>query len=252
MAGRAGEEIVAFLKLGVTAFGGPIAHLGYFRDAFVVRRRWLAEAEFAELVSLCQFLPGPASSQAGFGIGFIRAGWPGALAAWTAFTMPSALLMTAFALGVGVLQHAWAAGLLHGLKLVAVAVVAQAVFGMARTLTPDVRRAAIAVLAAGIVVFAAAFAGQIAAIAAGTLLGIVLCREQTVAAPSPPSLAVSRRTGLVAMAVFVAALAGGPLLSVFTGDPAVAHFNAVYRSGALVFGGGHVVLPLLHQAVVAP
>ncbi|MBL6853995.1 MAG: chromate efflux transporter [Alphaproteobacteria bacterium] len=252
MSGSAREVFAAFLKLGLTSFGGPIAHLGYFREAFVVRRRWLDESAFAELVSLCQFLPGPSSSQVGFAIGWLRAGPFGALAAWTAFTLPSALLMTAIALSATALHGGVTGGLVHGLKLVAVAVVAQAVFGMARTLTPDARRAGIALLAAGIVVFAGAFAGQIAAIAIGVALGLLLCREQS-AAPSPAAvLNISRRAGLVAGVVFVAVLAGGPLLAVAAGDPALAHFNAFYRSGALVFGGGHVVLPLLQQAVVAP
>ena len=250
--GSAGEVFAAFLKLGLTSFGGPIAHIGYFRDAFVVRRRWVDETAFAELVSLCQFLPGPSSSQVGFAIGWLRAGPLGALAAWTGFTLPSAMLMTAVALGAAALQAAWLGGLVHGLKLVAVAVVAQAVFGMARTLTPDARRAAIAVLAIGIVTFTSAFAGQIAAIGMGALLGILLCRQQDAALPTPLGLGISRRAGAVAIALFVAVLVGGPLLAAATGDPAVMHFNAFYRSGALVFGGGHVVLPLLQQAVVTP
>ena len=242
----------AFLKLGLTSFGGPIAHLGYFREAFVVRRRWLTETEFVELVSLCQFLPGPASSQVGFAIGLIRGGSLGALAAWAGFTLPSALLMTAFALSAAAFRGAWATGLIHGLKLVAVAVVAQAVLGMARTLTPDARRAAIALLAVGIVTFASAFIGQISAITVGALLGLGFCREQSAPPPLPLSLHVTRRAGIVAMVLFAGILAGGPLLAAATGNPAVTHFNAFYRSGALVFGGGHVVLPLLQQAVVAP
>jgi len=250
--GSAGEVFAAFLKLGLTSFGGPIAHIGYFRDAFVVRRRWLDETAFAELVSLCSFLPGPSSSQVGFAIGWTRAGPLGALAAWTAFTLPSAALMTIFAFSAMVLRGAWAGGLVHGLKLVAVAVVAQAVFGMARTLTPDARRAVIALLAAGIAAFASAFAGQIVAIAAGAVFGVLLCREQTDAPAGAPTLHIPRRLGLIAGTLFVAVLAGAPLLTIATGDPALAHFDAFYRSGALVFGGGHVVLPLLQQAVVAP
>lgn len=252
MSRSAGEVFTAFLKLGLTSFGGPIAHLGYFREAFVMRRRWLDETAFAELVSLCQFLPGPSSSQVGFAIGWLRAGPLGALAAWTAFTLPSAMLMTAIALSATTLHGGWTSGLVHGLKLVAVAVVAQAVFGMARTLTPDARRAAIALLAVGIVTFASAFAGQIAAIAAGAALGMVLCREQTAVPSAAPVLSISRRVGLIAGTLFTVVLVGVPLLASATRDPALAHFNAFYRSGALVFGGGHVVLPLLQQAVVAP
>lgn len=250
--GSAGEVFGAFLKLGLTSFGGPIAHIGYFRDAFVVRRRWLDETAFGEIVSLCQFLPGPTSSQVGFALGLMRAGPLGALAAWTAFTLPSAVMMTMLALGAASLRGAWIGGLVHGLKLVAVAVVAQAVLSMARTLTPDVRRAAIALVAAGIVIFASAFIGQIAAILTGAVLGMVLCRVQAEGAPIPAALPVSRTAGLTAMAVFVVLLAGGWLLATTTHDPAVAHFDAFYRSGALVFGGGHVVLPLLQQAVVTP
>jgi chromate transporter len=147
--GRWPEVFAVFLRLGLSSFGGPIAHLGYFREAFVVRRRWLSEAAYAELVALCQFLPGPASSQVGFTIGLMRAGPLGALAAWIGFTLPSALLLTAFALGAETMRGALAQGLLHGLKLVAVAIVAQAVFGMAKTLAPDARRAGIALAAIG-------------------------------------------------------------------------------------------------------
>jgi chromate transporter len=250
VSGKAGEVFIAFLKLGLTAFGGPIAHLGYFREVFVVRRRWLDEGEFAELVSVCQFLPGPTSSQVGFAIGLKRGGTFGALAAWTAFTLPSTVLMTALAFSTTAVHGA--AGLVHGLKLVAVAVVAQAVFGMARALTPDARRVVIALLAAGIVTFANAFVGQIAAIAAGAMLGMALCRMKAVAAPAPLALHIPRRVGLIATVLFAVLLAGGPLLAAATGSPGVMHFNAFYRSGALVFGGGHVVLPLLQQAVVAP
>lgn len=249
--GNAGEVFTAFLKLGMTAFGGPIAHLGYFREAFVARRGWVDESAYAELVSLCQLLPGPTSSQVGFAIGWIHAGALGALAAWIGFTLPSALLMIAFAFGAAALSGDFGGGLIHGLKLVAVAVVAQAVLGMARTLTPDFRRIAIAVLAAAIVSVSSVFAGQIIAILIGAAVGAWLCRERPTIAPAT-HLRISQRLGFAAALLFVVLLVGGPLLSAATSDPALAHFSAFYSSGALVFGGGHVVLPLLQQAVVSP
>ena len=242
----------AFLKLGLTSFGGPIAHIGYFREAFVVRRRWLSEAAFADLVALCQFLPGPASSQVGFGLGLMRAGPLGALAAWIGFTLPSAVLMTAFAFGAAALSGPLGRGLIHGLKLVAVAVVAQAVAGMARTLTPDARRAGIAVAAAVLVGLAPASVGQIAAIALGAAAGLALCRGQAAPASAGPGFGLPRRAGLVALAAYLGILIAGPVLAATTGSPGLARFDAFYRSGALVFGGGHVVLPLLKQAVVDP
>ena len=244
--------LAVFLRLGLTSFGGPIAHLGYFRQAFVVRRQWLSEAAFADLVALCQFLPGPASSQVGFAIGLIRAGPLGALAAWIGFTLPSALLMTTFALGAASLKGTLATGLAHGLKLVAVAVVAQALTGMARSLAPDARRAAIAVGAIALVTLAAPAYAQILAIALGALAGLWLCREAGEAALHPAPLRISRTAGFGALALFIVLLVGAPLLAGTTGQRPLAEFAAVYRSGALVFGGGHVVLPLLKDAVVAP
>jgi chromate transporter len=246
------EVLAVFLRLGCSAFGGPIAHLGYFRDAFVVRRRWLDEAAYADLVALCQFLPGPASSQVGFGIGLLRAGPLGALAAWTGFTLPSAILMTAFAYGAAAMTGRIAQGAIHGLKLVAVAVVAQAVFGMARTLTPDARRAGIAVAAVAVVTFASAMVGQLAAIGLGALAGLIFCRSSSTGAPTGHVFRISKAVGLAALAAYLLLLVGGPVLAVATGNQALVRFDAFYRSGALVFGGGHVVLPLLKQAVVDP
>nr|WP_289145643.1 chromate transporter [uncultured Sphingobium sp.] len=176
-ASRVGEVFLAFLKLGLTSFGGPIAHLGYFRDELVLRRKWVSEEAYAELVALCQFLPGPASSQTGFVLGLLRAGPLGALAAWTAFTLPSALLMLAVASGASSLQGAVAAGAIHGLKLVAIVIVAQAVWGMARSLTPNLRRAVIAIAAALVLVLSGGAIGQVAAIIIGGLAGLVLCRD---------------------------------------------------------------------------
>ncbi len=249
--------LVVFLKLGLTSFGGPIAHLGYFRDEFVARRRWLDEQAYADLVALCQFLPGPASSQVGFAIGLTRGGFAGALAAWIGFTLPSALLMLAFAYGVDAFSGPLAQGILHGLKIVAVAVVAQAVWGMARTLAPDRIRGSIATAAVVAVTLAGGAFGQIAAIALGALAGVCLAgreieipsgvtAEWTVAAPFP--LKVAGLLLAIALALLVA-LPG--LAAVGIGGQPLALFDAFYRAGALVFGGGHVVLPLLQESVVA-
>jgi chromate transporter len=248
------EVLFAFGKLGVTCFGGPIAHIGYFRDEFVVRRRWLDEHAYADLVALCQFLPGPASSQVGFSIGLMRGGYLGGVAAWTAFTLPSAILLILFAYGANALQGPIGNGLLHGLKLVAVAIVAQAVWGMARTLAPDRERASIAVVAALIILFSSASVAQMGAIALGGVAGLWFCRA---AAPASSrerhmSIPVSRPVGLFCLAAFFLLLFGLPVLWTLSHSQGVALFDAFYRSGALVFGGGHVVLPLLREATVTP
>jgi chromate transporter len=247
------EVLLVFLKLGLTSFGGPIAHIGYFREEFVVRRRWLDEQAYANLVALCQFLPGPASSQTGYSIGLMRAGYRGGLAAWTGFTLPSAIALVLFAYGADALSGPAGIGLLHGLKLVAVAIVAQAVWGMARALTPDRQRASIAVVAALVILFSAASAAQIAAILMGGLAGLWLCR----AAPPVSSVGhftvpVSRTVALLTLTTFFLLLFGLPVLRGFGLLPGVSLFDAFYRSGALVFGGGHVVLPLLREAFVTP
>jgi chromate transporter len=246
------EVLRIFLRLGLTCFGGPIAHIGYFRDEFVVRRKWIDEHAYADLVGLCQFLPGPASSQVGFSIGLMRAGYLGALAAWTGFTLPSAAALILFALGAGALNGPVGSGLLHGLKLTAVAIVAQAVWGMARNLCPDRERASIAVVAALIILPSTSSIGQIAAIALGGLAGLWLCRSDAQTPSGHVEMPVSRTAGLVALAAFFLLLAGLPVLRGLTGSTGVALFDAFYRSGALVFGGGHVVLPLLREAFVAP
>jgi chromate transporter len=250
--GSALEVFLAFLTLGVTCFGGPIAHIGYFRDAFVTRRRWLDEAAYADLVALCQFLPGPASSQVGFAIGLMRAGLPGGLAAWTGFTLPSAIALVLFAYGADMLSGAAGNGLIHGLKLVAVAIVAQAVWGMARTLCPDRERATIAAVAALIVLFDTSPAAQVAAIVLGGVAGFWLCRATPPAASGHVAVPMSRAAGLVALSAFFLLLVGLPLLHTLTSSPGAALLEAFYRSGALVFGGGHVVLPLLREAFVTP
>jgi chromate transporter len=247
------EVLFVFLKLGLSCFGGPITHIGYFRDEFVVRKRWIDEQAYADLVALCQFLPGPASSQVGFSIGLMRAGYCGALAAWTGFTLPSAIALILFAYGAGALGGPSGAGLLHGLKLVAVAIVAQAVWGMARTLCPDRERASIAVVAALIILFSTSSAAQIAAILVGGIAGLWLCRGAPPAAAADHiAMPVSRAVGLVALAAFFLLLAGLPILRSLLASSDVALFEAFYRSGALVFGGGHVVLPLLREAFVTP
>ncbi|MEA2922000.1 MAG: chromate transporter [Bradyrhizobium sp.] len=250
--GRVGEVFTTFLKLGLTSFGGPIAHLGYFRDELVVRRKWLDEAGYADLVALCQFLPGPASSQVGFSLGILRGnGLLGGLAAWSAFTMPSALILIAFAMGAAAFTGPVAEGFLHGLKLIAVAVVAQAIWGMSRTLTPDRARAAIALAAIAVVVFFSGSFGQIAAIALGACAGLWLCRGEVAPVSGHLNFPVTRRAGAIGL-VFFAALLLIPLGVTAAGSGAIALFGAFYRSGALVFGGGHVVMPLLQAQVVAP
>lgn len=251
--GSVAEVFLAFLKLGLTSFGGPVAHLGYFRDELILRRRWLDERGYADLVALCQFLPGPASSQVGFSLGVLRGGGLlGGLAAWTAFTLPSALLLLVFAYGASALTGPVAEGAIHGLKLVAVAVVAQAVWGMARALVPDRPRAGIAVAALFLTVFVAGSFGQLSAIVLGALAGLVLCRAAPQAQSGHLTFPVSKRAGAVALALFAVLLVGPQLLAAGLQSQALALFDAFFRSGALVFGGGHVVLPLLQAEVVTP
>ncbi|MBE7375577.1 chromate efflux transporter [Pseudomonas lopnurensis] len=240
---------LVFLRLGLTAFGGPVAHLGYFRDEFVQRRRWLDERSYADLVALCQFLPGPASSQVGLAVGLVRAGYRGALAAWAGFTLPSALLLTLFALGI-----AWAEalpdGVLQGLKIVAVAVVAQAVWGMARTLCPDAPRIAMALGAASTALLLPFIWGQVGVIVLAGLIGLLLLRPELKGEHAALPIAIGRRSALISLGLFAALLLTLPLLARHTGNQALAMADAFYRVGSLVFGGGHVVLPLLQAEVV--
>src|SRR5258708_6033290 len=251
------EVLRVFLKLGLSSFGGPVAHIGYFREEFVVRRRWLDDAAFSDLVALCQFLPGPASSQVGFSIGLIRAGYLGGLAAWTGFTLPSAIALLLFAYGATTLGGPAGLRVLHGLKLVAVAIVAQAIGGMARTLCPDRQRASIAGIATLIVLFSSSSFGQIAAILFGGIAGLWLCRSPSVASTGAVVVAVSRvvpvsrNTGLASLAIFILLLVVLPLLRAL-GSPQAALLDAFYRSGALGFGGGPAAPPLLRSAFVAP
>jgi chromate transporter len=246
------EVLLAFLRLGLMSFGGPIAHIGYFREEFVARRRWIDDATFTDLVALCQFLPGPASSQLGFSIGLTRAGYIGGLAAWTGFTLPSAIALVLFAFGAHLLAGAIGGGLLHGLKLVAVAIVAQAVFGMARTLCPDLRRATIAVLAMVMILHGSSTIAQLSVLVMGAAGGVLICRAPEDVSEGSMRVGVSRRAGLVSLTIFFVLLGILPLWRSLGAPPWIALLDAFYRSGALVFGGGHVVLPLLRDAFVAP
>ena len=246
------EVLAAFFRLGLTSFGGPVAHLGYFREEFVHRRRWLDDKSYADLVALCQFLPGPASSQVGLAVGLLRGGYAGALAAWIGFTLPSAVAMVLFGYGIGALGNAAGSGWLHGLKVAAVAVVAQAVLGMARTLAPDLARATLAAVAAIIALGAPSSWGQIGAIVLGGIVGALLLRGGEEIAPAALPLHVSRALGALLLAVFFVLLIGLPLLATAIPSQALKELDAFYRAGSLVFGGGHVVLPLLQASVVPP
>ena len=251
--GSSREVLLVFLRLGCTSFGGPIAHLGYFQRELVERRRWCSESTFAELIALAQSLPGPASSQVGFALGILRSDWLGGLAAWIGFTLPSALLMLAFAYGNVLFTGLVGSSLLHGLQLAAVAVVAQAVLAMQRTLAPDGLRIAIAIGAAGVVLFAPPQFSTPAVIVVGAVAGLLIYRSEapeTITAETRTTLQLSKTAGVAAATIFFLVLIFTPLLARF--DPGCAVFSAFYRSGALVFGGGHVVLPLLENAVVAP
>lgn len=242
---RLAEVFGAFLRLGLTSFGGPVAHIGYFRDEFVTRRRWLCDSDYAELVALCQFLPGPSSSQVGFALGLMRAGWIGALAAFVAFTLPSALIMLVVALGAGLTGLS---GVIAALKLVAVAVVAHAVLGMARTLCPDAPRATIAVGAVAALALLAGPWAMVAIILAGGLIGALL-RLDTGAGQGQLQIPVAKPVASGALALFLLGLVALPLLADQSAGFALA--DSMFRAGALVFGGGHVVLPLLQTELVA-
>ncbi len=246
------EVFKAFLVLGLTSFGGPVAHIGYFRDAFVSRRKWLDEAAYADLVALSQFTPGPASSKVGIAIGLARAGLPGAFAAWVGFTLPSALALMLFAYGVDAFGGDLNGGWLQGLKIVAVAVVAQAVWGMAKNLCPDAPRFTVAVFASVIATTWPSSLGQVTAIALGALAGWLLLKGKADNAYVDLDLPFGRTAGAVCLFLFLALLIGLPVAAAFYPSDALAVFDSFYRSGSLVFGGGHVVLPLLQSEVVPP
>jgi chromate transporter len=246
---RVGEVFVEALRLGLTSFGGPIAHLGYFERTYVRKLRWLSPSDYASLVAVCQILPGPVSSKVGFLVGLRRAGWAGGIAAWLGFTLPSAIAMYAFAKLAPALQTPLMDSLLHGLKLAAVAVVAQAVWSMARRLNADVPRACIGLLAAATMLAATGAFAQVAVLIAGALLGAVACTNAEWNISPPPDVA-SPRVARFALALFVALLLILPLAAAGAPHGWAAFADAFYRAGALVFGGGHVVLPLLRDALV--
>lgn len=272
--GSAREVLLAFLRLGCLSFGGPIAHIGYLHTEFVERRKWCDEESFASLVGLAQSMPGPASSQVVFALGLLRAGWKGGVASWVGFTMPSALLMLAFAFGHRLIDGKVGAGVVHGLQLVAVAVVAQAILSMRKSLAPDALRMGVALVAAMIVFFASPASGTVLAIAAGAVLGLLLPRPALEKSVKEFGAAVPKRAGAIAGTIFLLLLAVLPIATLFVSgsvagskagegsgfssfsqrfpQQGLAVFSAFYRTGALVFGGGHVVLPLLEGAVVAP
>jgi len=239
-----------FLRLGLTSFGGPIAHLGYFRDEFVTRRQWLTERSYADLVALCQFLPGPASSQVGIAIGLSRSGYTGALAAWAGFTLPSAVALILFALGIASYGDAIPTGVLHGLKVVAVAVVAQAVWGMARNLCPDIPRITVMAAATCFVLLVPSAWGQVGSIVIAAVIGLLLFKPQQVTAHDPLPISIRRRVGLFWLMLFFVLLTGLPSLTAIFPNQTLLMVETFYRTGSLVFGGGHVVLPLLQAEVV--
>ena len=249
---RVSEIFLAFLKLGLTSFGGPVAHLGYFREEFVVRREWVDDKVYSDLVALCQLLPGPASSQVGIALGISKAGLGGGLAAWLGFTLPSALALIAFGYGVASFGGVSESGAIHGLKVAAVAIVALAVWGMGRTLCPDAKRASLAALSALIALALPSVTGQIAAIVLCGLIGRWTLSAVAAGPGAPHDFGVGRTPAVVAWAAFFGLLIGLPLLSQSIPSHALALFDRCYRSGALVFGGGHVVLPLLRAEVVPP
>ena len=239
-----------FLRLGLTSFGGPVAHLGFFREEFVTRRQWLSDRSYADLVALCQFLPGPASSQVGIALGFSRAGYSGALAAWAGFTLPSAIVLILFAIRISSVGSSFSAGALQGLKIVAVAVVAQAVWGMARSLCTEAKRITIMVLATCAVLLMPSVWSQVSVILAAGLAGLALFKPTPLASHEPLPIQLSKRAGAFWLALFFIVLIALPITSEALPNQALAIVDAFYRTGSLVFGGGHVVLPLLQTEVV--
>lgn len=247
---RTWAVFLIFLRLGLTSFGGPIAHLGYFRDEFVTRRQWLSERSYADLVALCQFLPGPASSQVGIALGLSRSGYSGALAAWAGFTLPSAVALILFALGIASYGDTMPSGMLHGLKVVAVAVVAQAVWGMARNLCPDIPRITIMAATTCFVLLVPSAWGQVGAIIIAAVIGLLLFKPQQGAEHDPLPISMRYRAGLFWLILFFLILIGTPLLTAMFPNQILLMVGTFYRVGSLVFGGGHVVLPLLQAEIV--
>lgn len=246
------EVLRVSTRLGLTSFGGPIAHLGYFHEEYVQRRKWIDEQNYADLVALCQFLPGPASSQVSIAIGIARARLLGGLAAWIGFTLPSALALVVFAFGIGAFASTADAGWLHGLKVVAVAVVAQAVWGMARSLCPDRERATIAIVASIVTLTWPNAVGQLSSIAVAGLVGLFAFRDTSSTSLSHMRFPIGKKLGVAAWIVLFILLVGLPLVRQVVSSHALEVFDSFFRVGSLVFGGGHVVLPLLQTAVVGP
>lgn len=245
------QVFVVFLKLGLTSFGGPIAHLGYFRDEFVSKRNWLSDESYADLVALCQFLPGPASSQVGIAIGLSQAGYKGALGAWLGFTLPSAVALTLFALGLTNYKEFIDDGMLHGLKIVAVAIVAQAIWGMAKSLCPDIKRLTIMAIAACFVLLIPSTFGQIVAIILGGIVGLVLFKPVVINSYSSLDMLISPRAGFLWLLLFAFLFILLPIMASIFPSSTLGMIDLFYRTGSLVFGGGHVVLPLLQTEIVA-
>ncbi|MEC8860797.1 MAG: chromate efflux transporter [Pseudomonadota bacterium] len=245
------EVFRVFLRLGLTSFGGPVAHLGYFREEFVNQRRWMSERSYADLVALCQFLPGPASSQVGLAVGMSRGGYRDAAAAWLGFTMPSAIALILVALGIGVYADGINSGLLGGLKVAAVAVVAQAVWGMARNLCPDTPRITLMAIATCLMLISQTAWSQVAVIIAAGVTGLFLFKADTQSSVDDGlQVSVSRRAGIFWLMLFFVLLLALPVLAGTMSSQTLDMIDAFYRAGALVFGGGHVVLPLLQAEVV--
>ncbi len=241
-----------FLRLGLTAFGGPVAHLGYFRDELVVRRGWLSERNYVDVVALCQFIPGPASSQVGMVLGMIRAGYAGAFAAWAGFTLPAATLLTLFGVGLSTSARMVPPGLLHGLKIVAVAVVAQAVWGMAKNLCVGAPRLALMLISAALALLSPTPFGQISVILMAALIGMIFFQSSEEIFRDPLPISIGRKTGAALLVTFFGLLFGLSVLHDRWPDHMLAVVNVFYRAGSLVFGGGHIVLPLLQTSVVPP
>jgi len=246
------QVFLIFLRLGLTSFGGPVAHIAYFRDEFVAQRKWFSEKTYTEIVALCQFLPGPASSQVGLAIGLSSAGYRGALAAWLGFTLPSAIAITLFAFGINAFSYDSIAGAVYGLKIVAVAIIAQAIWGMARTLCPDLARISLMVIATLLVNFISGSTGQVAAIIACGLLGLALVKLDN--SPSKVELVIksSKRVGCIFLSLFFILLITLPAITYLYPSQTSEVISSFYQAGSLVFGGGHVVLPLLQEEVVTP
>ncbi|MCD7035539.1 chromate efflux transporter [Metabacillus sp. GX 13764] len=243
------EILLVSFKLGLTSFGGPVAHLGYFHEEYVKRRKWIDDKSYADLIGLCQFLPGPASSQAGIGIGILRGGLLGGLAAFAGFTIPSAAAMILFALFLNH-AHLGDAGWLHGLKITAAAVVAHAILGMGKNLAPDLLRKGIALFASVFILFVPSVFSQVIVIILAGITGYILLHTEKTASSDSYHFPVSKRTGVICLAIFILLLAGLPALSHTISNKWLSLFDSFYRSGSLVFGGGHVVLPLLEKEFV--